>query len=535
MRITFDLDDLNYLYPAHILVKKQRVIQAFGPAIARHVPTIKAGQLLDHHFVLISKAFDSLGDAILTRSARLRLRAKSNGLTFEGRVVATGDIFFLALNIASAPEEFDQVGVRMSDLAPADPFIDTMLLLSMQKAMLTEARELAGSLALERQKTEALLEKISRVSSYLAHDFNNHLSIIKLNCDRLTSSKLTFDYINRISAIIKTTADRSSGIAKSLMTLTSANVDTRTDICIDDIILESSPYFNSVLDDRITLKLALAARGVLASVAPAGLVNCLTNILLNSRDAISGRGGITISTYTEGGSLPGNGMSDEGQRIVIEISDTGVGMDEVVAVKAFEPYFSTKANGSGIGLASVMDFMAAQDGSIELQSRPGLGTRAILRFPMVKQESATLPAQHKPWLGLSVSRPEQLRLLVVDDELYALEALVELLEGQGFFVAFATEPKEGLELVQRHQLEGQPFHILLTDVVMPQGSGVELGHAAQAASPQLRIILMSGLAPSEGDLDRAWQFLAKPLKLPQLFKVLQSMLPTSPGGEAKAC
>ena len=123
---------------------------------------------------------------------------------------------------------------------------------------------------------------------------------------------------------------------------------------------------------------------------------------------------------------------------------------------------------------------------------------------------------------MPIGPSEQPRILVVDDEQYALEALVELLEQEGYHVAGASSPREGIGLVQEYNEADCPFDALLTDVIMPKGNGIILAHAARAMSPDIKVIVMSGMRPEEAMPD--WPFLQKPLRLELVTETLRKVL-----------
>lgn len=524
MSVTFSQNDIAFLYPAYLLIDRHWIIRSYGPSISRQVPDVRSGDPFDAHFRVSNSTRYQAAQAGFPRRSTIELRSLVSGLKLTGSIIDIDDAYLLAVNISSLPESGDLTGLSISDFGPNDPIIDTVLLLSMQNAMLKEAKELATNLALERQKSDALSAQISRVASCLAHDFNNYLSIIKLNCNLLKIHKSNHLQLDSIINIIEETSEKSSGIALSLLSLSSSASARANKFSIDEFLYDSLPYFQAISGGCASIKLKLQAPGVLINADLSGIMNCLTNIVLNARDAIVDAGDVTISTQTEPVDRSHKEHFTQPSHLLLTISDSGAGMNEDVLSKAFDPYFSTKEKGTGIGLTSVQEFLEAHGGTIELQSSPGLGTQAILRFPIAKEErAASIDEMNRRSTtpGPSAERP---RIIVVDDERYAMEALSELLETEGFYVLGATSPNEALTLIGRHLSEGRPFDILLTDIVMPEGNGIALGRAAQEACRGLKVILMSGLCNEPMPLGINFPLLAKPLKIEEILATVRHLL-----------
>lgn len=510
MRFALDSEDLGRLFPSHILVDKHLNIIDFGASIGKRLPDLTKGDHLEDHFIVSNPEVLNALPVISANMPSIQLRSRSRPITMTGVIIESDGTYLLALNPSPIPDPTELTGLRMSDLSPTDPSLDNILLIKMQDAMIAEAKEMAAKLTAERQKSDALLQQVSRISGCLAHDFNNHLSIIKLNAQRLAQEASNNRQIAAIAEILMETTTRSSAIASSLVTLSSSQNDKRREFVADEILQDSLPYLKSLTSDGIDLILDLGASGVKVKLGQAGFLNCLTNLILNSCDAILGEGRIEISTYQSVNWL------------VVEVSDNGMGLGEAAMAQAFEPYFSTKEKGTGLGLASVQDFMTNHGGTVELLPNPVPGALARLKFPIIQDLESVADMAPLAQTGLPIGPSDQPRILVVDDEQYALEALVELLEQEGYHVAGASSPREGIGLVQEYNEADCPFDALLTDVIMPKGNGIILAHAARAMSPDIKVIVLSGMRPEEAMPD--WPFLQKPLRLELVTETLRKVL-----------
>lgn len=528
MLFTFTQSQFARLQPAYLVIDKKRNIHAVGPAISRQMPEVLIGDPIELHFVGIGTQIEELLDPAVI-GGPIELQSKSNHLHFGGNITKVNGLFLLSLHIAFA-DEGALPQLKLSDFAPGDPTIDTLLLLGMQKAMLDQATELTNVLSDERQKSEGLAARISTVASFLAHDFNNYLSIINLNCDRILNNGMISE--NDISAlrVIREISEKSASISQSLLTLSANNTEEAKEISVDEMISHALPYLRSLVGPDINLELELAVPDALVEVDESALMNCLTNLFLNSCEAMRSGGEIKISTFRESNSCLGEQMelnrgpeqlssfmhglepSSEMTNLVLMISDTGPGMSEEVLKRAFDPYFTTKQNGTGIGLASAKNFVEFYKGSIELQSSPGAGAQVILRLPIARERVEFVVVSENQLNERNVAVGQE-SIIVVDDEQYALEALVELLESEGYCVVGVTSPSEAMSLIEERHLRGEPFQLLLTDMVMPEASGLELSQSALKICPDLKVLFMSGLNYRLDEQKIDYPVLSKPLNI----------------------
>jgi len=210
----------------------------------------------------------------------------------------------------------------------------------------------------------------------------------------------------------------------------------------------------------------------------------LTNILLNSVDALPSGGNIVISTRAAH-----LGKADGAHdHLVIEVTDDGVGMDETTRRRCLEPFYSTKQQrgGTGLGLAMVYGMMERHEGRIEIDSELGRGTTMRLIFPL--RQTAAAP----PSATLGVAPRLGLRILCVDDEPLLREMMSEILAGQKHFVTAADGGRSGLGQFEYAQKEGKPFDVVITDLGMPDMDGRELAQKIKDISPETPIIMLTG-------------------------------------------
>ena len=531
------LDALDQPYPGHLIVDKDQRILRHGPLIARLCPTLRIGDAIHDHFTWLSPPHcGNLPQLASQPRTVVQLRCDSSAsAVFTGCLVADGDRYLLALQVAPASLSAVEMDWRISDFAPGDPQVDLLLLVAMQKAMLQEANELAEKLADERQKAEALRDRLARLSSYLAHDFNNHLSILRLNVGRINWAVGDNPRARRVTQIVAETIDRASEVARSWIALSRDDREPAQIVRLDELIAEHMPYFRALAGKRIAVEADLRAAGVLLFVAPSRLVNCLTNFVINACDATASSGRIAIATR-----IAGDDPDQAGPQVCITVQDTGSGMTAEQLSRAFNPYFTTKMKGSGIGLASVREFAVDAGGQAWLESRPGDGTTAFLRLPVTGTAGTagreeTDNRSSLPIAAPAVKRVHRARVLVVEDEQYALEALVELLEADGFQVSPASSLADARASLQSASGAGAVPDILLSDLLLPDGRGSTVAREAQALFPAVRVVMMSGEGFADNCSANGWAWIAKPIDSRVLTATLHGVLAsrTSPSVEAK--
>ena len=499
-------------YPASIIIDADMQIVFAGPSIKRLLPSLSTGSGLFDIFIWENKgSHASLADLADTAIV-IDLVSNENPIRVRGAVVSADAGFLIIARYIPNPFVLGVGDLRMSDFSPDDPIVSSMLLVGVQKAMLEEAQQAARELARARQHSAEILQRFSRVAGFMAHDFNNLLSIIRLNVERLLNDRNLTHRSKRLSEIIHETTIRGSEISRSLMTLSSQRYESSQDVQIDEMIRDNFAFLASIAGGRITLSLSLNAKNALLRTNREGVLNCLVNLVINARDAMPEGGEIEISTDLR--KFGPGGAVERKEYVDIEVRDCGPGMTAEVAERAFEPLFSTKHNGNGIGLASVLDFTREMGGYCRIETSPGKGTCVFMELPTCQLDIQAGPNNAAMEIsGVSTDAPPGLpglSVLLVEDEPYALEALSEILEGWGLNVCPCAGVAEACAALYKNG--GADFDLLLSDIVMADGSGIELAEKACNVSPKIEVILMSGYVPPSEELRSTWQYLRKPIE-----------------------
>jgi signal transduction histidine kinase/CheY-like chemotaxis protein len=521
MKLRASASQLARLFPSYILVDNSLSVTATGPSVQRRFPSLEIGSKLEDHFGPAGTMRGSRLQDHIFQSNPFAIAEHSSGSELQGEAIECETGYFLALRIA--PDQYLKTGssLEISDFTTADPAVHGLLLFGLQQALLEDQRQAAHDQVIERQKSIDLLDRISRISAYIAHDFNNILSIIRLNCARLTRHFDKESTSLRLIEIISDSTMRGSAITRSFMTLSNESDATKMPICVDAVLREGVPLFESMVGSGNETVVRLAAGDAQIASGSTALTNCIINLLINARDAIVGGDRVYITTWTENAAARPDTISNASWSgiVIIEIADSGHGMKNEVLSRAFEPHFSTKPSGNGLGLASVLEFARQCGGDAYVESTEGEGTRIRLLLPML--EPVATPTNVGDLMREDRADPRargcQTHLLVVDDEPYALEALAELLELEGYGVTPCKSAADALAA-----LASKPYQVLLTDIVMPGESGVTLARTAQILQPGIKIILMSGYVPNGEDISSEWMFIRKPITTDHLSDLLRS-------------
>jgi len=353
------------------------------------------------------------------------------------------------------------------------------------------------------------LAALGTMAAGVGHDFRNTLMAVLGYTELLLHSIHTVD--REVAAkqlrIVYTAAEDSAKIVDRLRQFYRPleETETRTEIDLNNLVeqvatLTLPKWKTQPMAAGAPIELIIAP-GKIACVSGnvAELREVVTNLIFNAVDAMPVGGTITLRTLEENG------------RVILEVCDTGIGMDEEVRQHCLEPFFTTKgANGTGLGLAMVYGIVQRHSGTVELESQPGIGTTFSLSFP-VAGCVANDPAEKKSIIG----RP--LRVLVVDDEPVLCQLLFEYLKSDWHTVETATSATQALE-----KFRLGTFDLVITDRLMPEMSGDDLAAAIKAMAPRQPVVMVTGFVNGSETTDRENIILSKPISLLSLRQAITS-------------
>jgi two-component system cell cycle sensor histidine kinase/response regulator CckA len=346
---------------------------------------------------------------------------------------------------------------------------------------------------LEAQYRQAQkMEAVGRLAGGVAHDFNNILGVItgysEISLDLLEPEHAVSKHLRKI----KTAADRAASLTKQLLAFSRQQVVYPRTVDLNTIVKKMEDMLQRLVgaDVSIRVKGATPLGSIKADVGQ--LEQVLMNLAMNARDAMANGGQITIETRNvelDDSYRREHEPIQPGPYVMLSVSDSGSGMDETTKARIFEPFYTTKepGKGTGLGLSTVYGIVKQSGGFIWVYSELGKGTTFKLYFPCVSEIAEALNRSSEYFVPGGGS---ETILLVEDDE--ALRELTAVtLRDAGYTVWEASNARTALELGAIH---GGSVHLLLSDIVIPETSGVHLFSLLRASAPDLKVILMSGYA-----------------------------------------
>jgi two-component system, cell cycle sensor histidine kinase and response regulator CckA len=392
-------------------------------------------------------------------------------------------------------------------------FIDIMQDVSDQKRMEDELRQ--------AQKMEA----IGRLAGGVAHDFNNMLNVILVNSElSLMVDGLTDKQRNYMQQI-QQAAERSADLTRQLLAFSRKQPAQPRCIDLNEVVRDNQGLLNRFIEGDVELSFRPAPVLPPVFIDPSQVIQILTNLVINARDAMPSAGTISIETahvrveansaLTVWGLTPGSFAQ-------LTVSDTGSGMDAQTIEHIFEPFFTTKGEGkgTGLGLATVYGIVKQNGGAISVYSNLGLGTSMKIYLPDCGQ---ALGGEEPEVEALIVGGDET--ILVAEDETMVRNVIRTVLESRGYSVLTAESPLDTVMLAKEHR---GVISLLITDVVMPGINGKDLQSCIAREIPDIKVLFISGytgdILSKRGLILEETNFLQKPFNMVDLALKVREVL-----------
>lgn len=389
------------------------------------------------------------------------------------------------------------------------------------------AIEESKKLALQLQQAQKM-ESLGVMAGGIAHDFNNLLVSVLGNADMaLMTLGLPAPVRHRLEEI-RTAAVSASEMTKQMLICAGRGHVTVEPLDLGELVEEISGVLEASISKKAALRFNFPQGLPAVEGDAAQLRQVVMNLVRNASEAIGDKSGIISISASRVAASPGffadtllGEALGSGAYVCLSVSDTGCGIDKETLPKIFEPFFSTRFTGRGLGLAVVMGIVRSHQGAIRVSSEPGRGSRFDLYFPASNRQ----PVHAEEAVEAPVAESGLGTLLCVEDEAAVREVEVAMLEGLGFSVIAAATGQEALDRFREHQGE---IGAVLLDFNMPEMNGEEVFREIRRLDRKVPVIIVSGY--SEGEVRQRFKegdlagFLKKPFRRAELVAVATSVL-----------
>jgi len=437
------------------------------------------------------------------------VRAPDPGLATLG---ALGFIYLLVMAFASG-----NASRRLED----------SLVSARANAELYEQRRLEEGLR-QSQKLESLVV----LAGGIAHDFNNLLGAILGNLNLLQVQNPPGTPGAALLANMETAVNRAGDLTRQMLAFSGGGTFVVQDLDLDQVIRDAEPLLRRGVARQASLTLDLGSAGGRVSGDLGQLHQLLVSLVTNASEALGGQPGeVRVRTRRQD---PGPAQAAgagailppvAGDQVLLEVEDSGEGMDPEMAARIFDPFFSTRGTGRGLGLSAALGILRSHRAGITVRSLPGAGSTFRICFPV-----SVRPASRERPAGPPVPRSARGRVLLVDDEPTLLATAEAMLESLGLEVETAAD---GIEALERFKAAGG-FSLVILDLTMPRMDGHQAFRELRSLSPELPVILSSGhSAQSAAELLQGpggpSAFLHKPYSFRELREIVEATLASSSG------
>jgi PAS domain S-box-containing protein len=386
----------------------------------------------------------------------------------------------------------------------------------------------------ERQGLEARMQQTQKLESLgvlaggIAHDFNNILMAILGHADLADNRLSPVSPARENLQEIERAARRAADLCRQMLAYSGKGRFVIRPLDINAVITEMEDMLQVSISKKSSLRIRLAGDIPSLEADIAQLRQVIMNLVINASEAIGDRGGvITVCTghmQCDSSYLAGTFVDEQlpaGRYVFLEVSDDGMGMDDVTRGRIFEPFFTTKFTGRGLGLSAVLGIMRGHKGAIKVYSEPGKGTTIKVLFPASSAPAQPLegdPPKERQWRGSGA-------VLMADDEETVRKVGGQMLAHLGFRPILAADGQQALSSFLLHK---ESIVCVIVDLTMPAMDGEETFQEIHRIDPQIPVILSSGYNEQEAVQRFVGKglagFLQKPYQLSQLRQKLQEVL-----------
>jgi PAS domain S-box-containing protein len=397
-----------------------------------------------------------------------------------------------------------------------------------ERGSVVHARIVARDIS-ERKRMEAALlhaqkiDSIGNLAGGIAHDFNNILSAILGSASIMRRHLAERSRLGKYVEIVESSARRGSSLTRQLLTFARKTETFIKPVDCNALVTETLHLFERSVTKEIDLRTDLSTEPLIVNGDEGQIQQALLNLLLNARDAMPAGGILTVSTRpTVADASTSSRFSSvrPGPFVLMRVSDTGKGMSREMQNRVFEPFYTTKDHGTGLGLSVVYGVVQSHGGFVDLESEPGRGTTFAVYLPRV---AASI---HAPSQRRRAPLPHGTEgILIIEDEVSVAEIARDMLSGLGYTVFTA---RNGLEGVEFYRMRRASVDLILLDINMPILGGKDAFEQLRTISPDVRIIIVTGYGKGTIETSsfssRINAFMQKPFQLETMALTVREVL-----------
>ena len=376
-----------------------------------------------------------------------------------------------------------------------------------------------------RMELQGRLAAVGQLAAGIAHDFNNIPQIIIGRAELLRYQPDLSDKLRPDIEAIREQGQKAARLVRQILDFSRKSISVQGPLDLKPFVKETLKMLQRVLPENIDMDVEAPDDGYWVRADPTQMEQVLTNLVVNARDAMPHGGRLKVGLYRRSleGKPPFPGMTS-GDWIVVEVSDTGVGIPPEARPHIFEPFFTTKGpdRGTGLGLAQVYGIVEQHGGFIDFESEVGRGTTFVIYLPAIRGEGTRTRKAEEEF-----PRGRGEKILVVEDDDTVLKIIREMLTSLGYSVLTATNGREALEVFERYRKE---IKLVLSDIVMPKMGGKELLGSLRRIDPEVKLAFISGYLLGEAIPEGTVGWIQKPVQVQELAKFVHRVLNVPPPG-----
>jgi two-component system, cell cycle sensor histidine kinase and response regulator CckA len=349
-------------------------------------------------------------------------------------------------------------------------------------------RDITERKRLEEEVRQAQkMEVVGRLAGGIAHDFNNLLMVILTQVAKIQNLPKRAQLLQHAETI-RSAAEKAASLTKQLLAFGRKQVLMLQVLDLNELLGDVKAMLSTLPSEQIQLMVIPSSQPLPVQVDPGKIEQVIMNLAVNACDAMPSGGILKIKTSRVPKAVAGMiARNQTAAYAMVEVTDTGSGIDAETKSHLFEPFFTTKpvGKGTGLGLSTVYGIVKQSGGSIEVDSVPGEGTTFKVYLPIVEQAISLRKAPKMP----STVEGGSETVLLAEDQASIRDVLREFLESKGYKVLEAQNGSQALEIARHYP---GSIDVVVTDVIMPQVRGLELAERVTEIHPDIRVIFMSG-------------------------------------------